>query len=260
MLAITFDIDWAPDEVVDYCIERIVSAGVKATLFCTDHERDRSVRSSNLAERYKQYTDHLEFALHPNFLFDEKPAAVFERLLKHYPNAKGFRSHNALTGGEVLFSAVEKGLRYDSNYFILGKSTNCFFWDFNYVDMVHIPVFFIDHGYSTLNQPIYDVHRLGFLVRTGLKVLDFHPSAIYLNLDRIERYVNAKVDYHDPKKLWAHRNFEKPGADFLFTQLLQQITQSEVPTWTLTEINNEFRYQINPAESNPYICYKEGEL
>jgi hypothetical protein len=254
MLAITFDIDWAPDEVVDYCVQKIIRAGVKATLFCTDYERDRTGRSSNLAERYKEHAAQLEFALHPNFVFDEMPVSVFDRLLRLYPNAKGFRSHNALTGGVVLFAAVQKGLRYDSNYFILDRSTTCLLWDFNFVDMVQIPVSFIDHGYSTLRCPIYDVHRLGFLAGTGLKVLDFHPSAIYLNLDRIERYVGAKDDYHDPEKLWKHRNQENPGADYLFTQLLEQIAQSQVPTSTLNEINDEFRSRIDPAERNPYLC------
>lgn len=252
MLAITFDIDWAPDEVVDYCVEKIIAAGVKATLFCTDHEADPSGRSSNLAERYKQHEDLLEFALHPNFLLGEKPTSVFERLLRHYPNAQGYRSHKALTSSEVLISAAEKGMRYESGYYISGLDVGCFFRDYNSTDIVQIPVFFFDRGYSSLTRPIYDVHQLGFVGQPGLRVLDFHPPAIYLNLDYLERYTNAKPDYHNPEKLWAHRNFENPGADSLLTQILQQIVQSGEPAWKMIEINNKFRREHAP-ENNPYI-------
>ena len=55
---LTFDIDWASDFVLEYCIDLIESAQVKATFFVT-HE-------TPLLERLRE-NPNFELGIHPNF-------------------------------------------------------------------------------------------------------------------------------------------------------------------------------------------------
>src|SRR5947209_7150069 len=86
MLAVTLDVDWAPDKIVDEVISVLDSYRVPATLFCTNFSKDVSGNSSSLAGRFHE---RHEIALHPNFqnigAYDE----VWNAILELYPYAKG---------------------------------------------------------------------------------------------------------------------------------------------------------------------------
>ena len=64
MIAITFDIDWSPDTIVDDVIAVLDAYKIPATLFCTNFTKDNSGNSSSLIGRVHE---RHEIALHPRF-------------------------------------------------------------------------------------------------------------------------------------------------------------------------------------------------
>lgn len=114
MILFTSDIDWAPDEVIEYMLNIFTEYDVPCTLFCT-HE------SKVLQECNR---DLFEIAVHPNFnrlLFgSDGPTAdtILEEIIKIYPEAIGVRSHGMTQSTPLLNLFKQKGLKYDSNQFI----------------------------------------------------------------------------------------------------------------------------------------------
>src|SRR2546426_792687 len=104
MLAVTLDVDWAPDKIVDEVISVLDSYRVPATLFCTNFSKDVSGNSSSLAGRFHE---RHEVALHPNFQHTGTYDEVWDALLKLYPAAKGWRSHNGVTAWPMTSGDAE---------------------------------------------------------------------------------------------------------------------------------------------------------
>src|SRR5579863_6357428 len=109
MLAVTIDVDWAPDPVLDAVMNLFERARIPVTLFCTNPDTDRSRNSSRLAGRYDA---RHELALHPNFGSVLDGESVLRDLQTHYPAARGFRSHNGCTGWQITSTAARLGLQY----------------------------------------------------------------------------------------------------------------------------------------------------
>ena len=83
-MLITLDVDWAPDELCEYCVNILRKYKVKATFFATH-------RSDYLIELSK--SDDIEIGIHPNYMGKNNYEAVIDELLKWYPNARSVRSH-----------------------------------------------------------------------------------------------------------------------------------------------------------------------
>ena len=60
MNIITFDIDWAPDFMIQNIMDQLEAAGVKSTWFITN--------DTPALERMRQFPDLYELGIHPNFL------------------------------------------------------------------------------------------------------------------------------------------------------------------------------------------------
>ncbi len=58
--AITLDVDWAPDFMIDAAAQALVDREVKATWFVT--------HASPAVERLREHPDLFELGIHPNFL------------------------------------------------------------------------------------------------------------------------------------------------------------------------------------------------
>jgi len=118
-LFLTFDIDWACDDVLAYTIDMVEEAGVYATWFVT--------HDTPLLERLRE-NPKFELGIHPNFnnilagKYDpenEKNAEeVVEKLLSIVPEARSVRSHSMTQSSQLLQLFVERGLTHDCNHFI----------------------------------------------------------------------------------------------------------------------------------------------
>jgi len=86
---ITFDIDWAPDFVIEEVASLLQQKGVRATWFVT--------HACAAVELLRERSDLFELGIHPNFLegssHGKTPMEVLSHLLTVVPEAIGIRSH-----------------------------------------------------------------------------------------------------------------------------------------------------------------------
>src|SRR5688572_12527282 len=118
---LTFDVDWAHDEVVAASIDLVEEADVPATWFVThDTPLLARLRANPL----------FEIGIHPNFLplLNGDPGnganaeEILDRLLAIAPEAKSVRSHSLVQGGRLLELFRNKGLTHECNSFIPERS------------------------------------------------------------------------------------------------------------------------------------------
>lgn len=218
-LFLTFDIDWAHDEVLDDTIDVVERADVKATWFVT-HDTPVLAR---LRENPK-----FELAIHPNFNFllngDDRQGGtvseVIDRLLAVVPEAKSVRSHSMTQSSQILELFKQKGLTHDSNHFI-PEQIGCalkpwYLWN----DIVKVPYFWEDDVACMYpkNTPL-DVLKQ----RTGIKVFDFHPIHVFLNTEHLDRYENSRAYHRDMTMLGSHRfESDTEGTRYLLKLLTGQ--------------------------------------
>lgn len=215
-LFLTLDIDWVHDEILIDSIDVLESYGVSATFFVT-HE-------TPVLERLRE-NPKFELGIHPNFNFlmqgdfrNGKDAEdVIDRLLGIVPEAKSVRSHSLTQSSRILDVFGERGLTHECNNFIpeqLGIELKP--WS-HWNNMVRVPHFWEDDivCISPDNTP---VDRL--VMRSGLRVFDFHPIHVFLNTDELSRYERSRSQHQDPKALLSHR-YNGPGTRSRLLELLE---------------------------------------
>lgn len=194
---LTFDIDWAPDPVLEYTIDLVEKFQVPATWFVT--------HQTVLLERLRR-NSNFELGLHPNFntllagaAGEKKNASeVIAELKKVVPEACSVRSHSLVQSERLVDDFVEYGLFSISNFYIpwnAGISLKP--WSL-WADVVAIPHSWQDNVSMRLNEiveaePPYDPE--------GVNVYDFHPVHVFLNTGTMSHYENCREYYHNPEEL-----------------------------------------------------------
>lgn len=198
---LTFDMDWAHDEVVADTIDLVEAAGVSATWFVT--------HKTPLLQRLRS-NPSFELGIHPNFNFllegDDRNGRnvkeVIERLLAIVPRAASVRSHSMTQNTGLLDLFVWGGLTHDVNHFIPTQTgielKPWKLWN----ELIRIPYNWED-----------DVHCMygltdemsAFVNHAGLKVFDFHPIHVFLNTESLDRYEASRPLHKNPKELIKHR-------------------------------------------------------
>ncbi len=116
---LTFDIDWAHDEVLRDTIELIRPFGAKVTWYATN--------PTNLLGDIREVTDW-ELGIHPNFnpLLEGKAegsaADIVQTLMAIVPEARSVRSHSLVQSSRLSQLFVSSGLTHNSNDYIPGNS------------------------------------------------------------------------------------------------------------------------------------------
>ncbi len=182
VFVLTSDIDWASEACVEDFLEILDQFGVKPVLMAT-HES--AVVSQRAAE------GKIELGLHPNFLPGSSHGDSIEKVVQHvfelFPNATTFRSHSFVDSSHIAAQMTKRGIRYDSNL--------CLYMQDNLVPLHHqsglvrFPVFWEDDvhwmqgGSWCLDDDVVEQ-----FLRPGLKVLNFHPIAVALNIPDADFY------------------------------------------------------------------------
>ena len=224
-VVITMDIDWAPDEVVQYAFDILNKYQIKATIFMT----------------HKMGVGHAphEIGIHPNFTSIDFEKHLVERL-DDFPGIKGARSHSLLFSERFRPLYEKYNIEYDSNS-MRYKQKNILPYLIS-PSVVEIPLFWMDNFCLEMegDYPDYSIDTLD-MASEGIKLFNFHPVHVFLNTCSLSEYFSAKVDYHNAGKLQHHRNTKRNGTkDFLIT-LLEYIKSNNLEVKTLGEINQEFR-------------------
>ena len=207
-LFLTFDIDWADDEVLEYSIELVEQADVSATWFVT--------HKTKLLERLKE-NPKFELGIHPNFnyLLDGKSNTgrnakeVIQRCMDIVPDAKSVRSHSMAQSTGLLSIFKECGLIYDTNHFIPCHSNiNLKPWKL-WNELVRIPYKWEDDVhilYEAIGVPQKDPHEVALnATNKELIVVDFHPIHLFLNTESMNRYERTRPIHKKAAELTKHR-------------------------------------------------------
>jgi len=182
---LTADVDWASE----YCIEHFLRIAdmfsLKPTLFVT-HESP-AIRKAGSDGR-------AELAIHPNFLAGSthgtSPDAVIDHVLKLVPDALAVRCHRYFGGAKTEDALAERGLRYDSN--VCRHLQPDLMPEPLASGLLRLPVFFEDdvHWDRGLSWD-FAAHAAAFF-SPGLKILNFHPFFVALNVPSASFYARHK--------------------------------------------------------------------
>jgi len=208
---LTFDIDWASDDVLDYSIDMVEKAGIKATWFVT--------HDTPLLEKLRK-NNNFELGIHPNFNFlfngDACKGAtskkIIQRLLKIVPEAKSIRSHSLTQSSFILHTFKDLGLTHHCNTLIPYESgLSLKPWNL-WNGMFECPHFWEDD----VSCESYNMDSIDFNKYEGLKIYDFHPIHVFLNTKKMDNYEAARPFFNNFAKLKEFVNTENFGTrDFL---------------------------------------------
>ncbi|NQY09925.1 MAG: polysaccharide deacetylase family protein [Flavobacteriales bacterium] len=219
---ITFDIDWAADDVIAYCLNLLEKNDIKATFFVT-HE-------TKMLDRMRQ-SPNIELGIHPNFNFlmngDFRYGKTFTEVIAYYfkmvPEAVSARSHCLVQSSPILDAFHDLKIKYDLNLFIPRVSNiNLKPFDSWQDDLIRLPHFWEDDMHLTYNDPADVNHYLDF---DGLKIFDFHPIHVYLNTEDMSRYNSARSVLQNMNELKTHVNTEHFGINDFFNNLIKEISK-----------------------------------
>jgi len=203
---LTFDVDWAHDDVILDTIDLLDAAGVSATWFIT--------HDTPVLARLRQ-NPKFEIGIHPSFNWllagdprnGKDPREVVGRMMDLVPEAKCVRSHSMLQSSGLLDVFAAAGLTHDVNHFVPASvGADLVPWAL-WNGMTRVPYFWEDdiaciyESRGRAEPSVTDAARSG----KGIKVFDFHPIHVFLNTDELQRYERTRPMHHNPRALLEHR-------------------------------------------------------
>ncbi len=214
---LTFDIDWAHDDVLNYTIDLVESYDVCATWFVT-HE-------TPILDRLRA-NPNFELGVHPNFnpllngsLESFKNAyEVLTNILSIVPEAVSVRSHSMTQNTYLLQIFRDAGLTHDSNHFIPSQSKMVLLPWRLWNGLIKCPYFWEDDLHCLFKDHSVEIDDL--IQQEGLKIFDFHPIHVFLNTESLDRYECTRPFHHSPKELIKH-SYEGYGTRNRLIELLK---------------------------------------
>jgi hypothetical protein len=216
---LTFDLDWACDDVFNDTIDLLECAQVPATFFIT--------HDTNCLERLRE-NPAFEIGIHPNFnsLIGATPihkdsdsvSRILDNLLMLVPEAKAVRCHSLTQSSRLYDLFVDRGLTHECNTYIPSSAGITLYpWN-TWQGLTKVPHFWEDD--LNAYDGSVDVQRLVHDT-SGLKVLDFHPIHVFLNSYSTSIYQVSRVFHSDVSELIKWRSSDTLGSR---SQLLRLIS------------------------------------
>ncbi|MFB6135585.1 MAG: hypothetical protein ABEJ04_02395 [Halobacteriaceae archaeon] len=234
MIAITGDSEWAPAYAIEDAMALLDEYGVPGTFFTTGVWSEDGTTLEHDGIDFSR-TDH-ERGLHPNFLQSKDEAAVLDEITDLFPDASGTRSHCLYTNTPLQMTHREYGIRYQSNYLLHGEPNVEPLRLGNWT--VELPIYWEDDVWMRTGTEPPDPSAL--LDRPGLKVFNFHPPYVFLNVpdeDRLSRW--GEQFGNGPDAARAAR-YEGYGDRDLLVDLLEEVEASSETVRTLGDVAAEF--------------------
>ena len=233
---LTFDIDWAGDEAIQFVLDKLKEYSCKATFFVT-HE---SALINNLKKN-----NQVELGLHPNFnkiLYAEgsNQKTDIETILKEVknivPDAVSVRSH-CLTQGTLFMQLFKKhNLLIDCNPYIPFNQmhdANITPWKF-WTETLVVPFTWSDY-IDALQMGNMDLKRI-LKTKSVIKVIAFHPIHIFLNTGSVDDYQNYKRSNLSASEYKELNRPEKYGIGDIFVDFLKEIVDKKITTGLIREL------------------------
>ena len=237
VFCLTLDQEWASEDCLEDVLSRLEAWDCPATVFVT--------HSSAALSGHAAANRRLHLGLHPNFLPGSTHGGSEEEVLEHcfslVPGADSFRSHAFYENTPLLRRLKARGIRYDSNL--------CLYLQTGLVPLAHctglirFPVFWEDDVHFGRDGASWELRDYLDLFRApGIKVLNFHPMNISLNVpsDSFYRKIKAGLD-----EKWrsvsapdlASLAWEGPGTRTFLEQILDLIREEKLVLLNLRELH-----------------------
>jgi hypothetical protein len=242
--AITFDVDWAPEPAIRMVADLCREAGIKSTWFVT-HPSEALREMANEPELF-------ELGLHPNFLpgttqgSTDSEVLAYGRSLVH--NARSLRTHALVQSTHLMrLMAGEFGIRNDVSLF-LSETPNLvphsFYPGDDLPPIVRLPFFWEDDLQTFVPDRSWDIGNARYHV-PGLKIFNFHPLFVYLNMDKMADYDKLKSGGKPLNALiseeMAPAIHEGAGTLTLLKGLLAHMRDSQGASFTVSEMGDAWR-------------------
>jgi len=223
---LTFDVDWAPDGVLEDTINLVEAAGTKATWLLT--------HDTPLVARLRENPD-FELGIHPNFnaMLQRKDGSArrtaeqtIGELMRIVPEAVTVRSHSMFQSSRLLDVFRNAGLLYDCNTFVPRSSEVTLRPWQHWNGLVKVPYFWEDdvHAIDMDNGSSAGWDVEPFLAHPGLRVFDFHPVHVALNTEGMARYESAREHHANADRVNERRcTDEHRGTRVFLKRLLDRI-------------------------------------
>lgn len=219
---LTFDIDWASDEILNDTLDIVEEYDVCATFFVT--------HNTPVLNRIRQNCK-FELGIHPNFNFllsgtsenESNYLEVINNLMEIVPEAKSVRSHSLTQNSRLLDIFQKAGLTHESNHFIPYHSNIELRPWYHWNGLIRVPFGWVDDVHCLLGNEgnKYQQSQFDIGMQTkGLKVFDFHPIHVFLNTESLDRYENTRHVHQKPAELISHR-YEGYGIRSILIELLE---------------------------------------
>ena len=178
LAAVTLDVDWAPDFVVDEIAGLLAKRGVRATWFVT--------HASAAIDRLRRRPDLFELGIHPNFAQGSThggdPDSVLAHCMELAPEAKAMRTHSLIQSSSLLTRALElTPIEADVSLFLpSAPHVSAIQYQLAAGVMTRLPYIWEDDTEMLRDRPDWDLDPL-LDGPPGLKIFDFHPVHLALN-------------------------------------------------------------------------------
>lgn len=243
--AITIDIDWAPDFAIEEVAKTLTDHQVKCTWFVTHN----SPAIQKLAQN-----SLFELGIHPNFFPFSSHGNTEDEIIQFcfdiVPDAKCIRTHALLQSSRLLKKLREEyGLLTDASLYLPyapNIEPHILNFSHNSKPLTRIPYFWEDDLESYRADKTWEFTNNKFFGK-GLKIFNFHPTFIYLNIDEMHGYERMKIEkcskkplFELEKKEMAEYKNEGKGAATIFKKLVEFIHDSQKVSHTLSEIRENY--------------------
>lgn len=220
---LTFDMDFALDEVIEDTLDLLSGFDVRSTFFLTG--------ATSQIDRIRE-TEAIDVGIHPNFnpllggTCDpgESAKKALDNLLKLFPEAKSVRSHSLTQSSRLNQLFKDYGLTHESNTFVpSGRAKAPSPW-VDWTGLVRVPFHWEDDVYCLYRTAdVPEPAAAEVLSRNhGFCVFNFHPIHVFLNTESLAHYEAARPFHQDLRMLSGYRNQDYGTRDRL-VELLRSV-------------------------------------
>ena len=188
-VALTFDVDWAPDWCIEACADLCAHAGVPATFFIT--------HASPVLETLRRRS-RVELGLHPNFMpgssHGETPRAVLDHCQSLVPEASAMRTHALLQSSALIALVADHYPRIETDVSLLlpfhrNLEPTDIYMGASRRRLTRLPFCWEDDIAATWPGWRWDSDPAP---PPGLAIFAFHPIHVALNTSTFDRYEALK--------------------------------------------------------------------
>jgi hypothetical protein len=224
-IAITLDVDWAPDHAIDAVAGHLIERDVRATWFVT--------HASPAIDRLRERPDLFELGIHPNFApgssHGDTPESVLHHCMALVPEARAMRTHGLVQSTGLLTLVRERTpVRVDTSLFLPGAAVlGPIEYPLAPGPIMRVPYLWEDDAEMLKPDPTWDAWGVATGAQ-GLAVFDFHPIHVVLNSADMRAYEALKrrgLDLTTASDADALRA-DGPGAGTAFAGLLEGLAGS----------------------------------